>query len=354
MPTGNYQRVSEDSLVAVLRALGVDIQDSSDAPERIRARRRQHWNTPVPPVLVADENSNINIHIRLATSQHIHELNWNLVCESGQAAKGRQSVQEMKQVRRVDYDGAAWSVFSWNFSACLPFRPPTGYHKLKLDFPGGSRDVMLIVAPLHAYQAETESGSGRWGTFIPLYALKSDRSWGTGDLTDLADLATWISGENGSHVGTLPLLAAFLGDRPDSNYPATFPFDPSPYSPVSRLFWNELFIDPERAPNLQEYSAAVQMIQSTAFQAERQSLQSTDFIDYRRAMTLKRRVLALLSRQILLHGWPNPSEPGYRGEFAKYVVEHPLTADYARFRALTETLGTTWRNWPKKSPRPDR
>ena len=42
-------------------------------------------------------------------------------------------------------------------------------------------------------------------------------------------------------VATLPLLAAFLDE----------PFEPSPYSPASRLFWNEFYLNIERIPEFQ-------------------------------------------------------------------------------------------------------
>ena len=41
--------------------------------------------------------------------------------------------------------------------------------------------------------------------FLPLYALRSERSWGTGDLTDLGELIEWTRSLGGEAVGTLPM-----------------------------------------------------------------------------------------------------------------------------------------------------
>ena len=71
-----------------------------------------------------------------------------------------------------------------------------------------------------------------------MYALHSKRSWGAGDFGDLQNFTKWISTHGGDTVATLPLLPAFLDD----------PCEPSPYSPVSRLFWNEFYIDIEAIP----------------------------------------------------------------------------------------------------------
>ena len=65
--------------------------------------------------------------------------------------------------------------------------------------------------------------------------------------------ATWVAGGS-ALVGTTPLLAAFLDDDP---------FEPSPYSPASRLFWNELYLDLTAVPEL-ERSAAARDRRSTA------------------------------------------------------------------------------------------
>src|SRR6185295_10052689 len=70
------------------------------------------------------------------------------------------------------------------------------------------------------------------------YALHSNRSWGVGDLTDLSSFVDYASSQRANFVATLPILASFLEN----------PCEPSPYSPVSRLFWNELYSDPTLAP----------------------------------------------------------------------------------------------------------
>ena len=77
--------------------------------------------------------------------------------------------------------------------------------------------------------------------FAPLYALRAEDDWGVGSFSELAKFRGWIDGLGGSVAATLPLFAQFL-DEPM--------VEPSPYSPASRLFWNETYIDVTRAPGL--------------------------------------------------------------------------------------------------------
>ena len=157
----------------------------------------------------------------------------------------------------------------------------------------------LRPGTLSCFGAEDRKRS--WGLFLPLYALWSERNPGTGDLTDLKNFARWAGWWGAGWVGTLPLLSQFL-DKP---------FEPSPYSPVSRLFWSEFWLDLGEARGL--------------------SLDSP--VDYRRQMRLKRKILEKRSA-----GWVPP---------AAWLREHPETLEYARFRAATEQRGI-WRRWPER------
>jgi 4-alpha-glucanotransferase len=167
--------------------------------------------------------------------------------------------------------------------------------------------------------------------FLPLYALQTENSWGAGDLGDIEVLTDWVRNQGGAAVGTLPLLTAFLD----------FPFDPSPYGPASRLFWNEFYIDVQRAPEFAICPQARHVVHSDAWKAEIEELRRAPLADVRRVMALKRRVLEELSRALVQH----PSRR--RDEFDAYVEARPELDKYAQFRSTIEKRRQNWREWPE-------
>src|SRR5947209_5350013 len=74
----------------------------------------------------------------------------------------------------------------------------------------------------------------------------------------------------GGMVATLPLLAAFLDE----------PFEPGPYSPASRLFWNEFYLDVLRIPELRRCPSAQALLQSSPFLQEVRELKSEPLVEY--------------------------------------------------------------------------
>ena len=119
----------------------------------------------------------------------------------------------------------------------LPGRLPSGYHHLELEIAGQTAEAMIIAAPRRAYSGEPGDPTHLWGLFLPLYSLHRKSSWGAGDFSDLAALMQWTAEQGGNMVATLPLAASVhLMD------------DPSPYSPGTRLFWNEFYVAPTQTP----------------------------------------------------------------------------------------------------------
>jgi 4-alpha-glucanotransferase len=211
----------------------------------------------------------------------------------------------------------------------LPRGLPRGYHQLRLESHGQSYETMIIASPREAFALDTISRR-LWGIFVPLYAVHSGRSWGGGDFADLRAMMEWINELGGGVVATLPLLAAFLDE----------PFEASPYSPVSRLFWNEFYVDVTRAPELARCPRARALLDSSALQHELAALRALPGVDYRRQMAVKRSLLEELARCCFAES------PERRSELERFVESHPQVEDYARFRATVERRRAAWSEWP--------
>lgn len=109
----------------------------------------------------------------------------------------------------------------------LPADLPIGVHRLQPTDGGPPTTLFVAPASLPGWH------SRRWGVMAQLYAARSQRSWGIGDLSDLRTLGRWVAGRGGSVLGVNPLGEA-LG---------VVPREPSPYSPSTRLHLDPLWID---------------------------------------------------------------------------------------------------------------
>src|SRR5439155_11703885 len=194
-----------------------------------------------------------------------------------------------------------------------------GYHETEINGHG----AFVISAPKRAY-FPIQNGSA-WGLFVPIYALHSKRHPWSGDLTDFESVMDWMSGFGGRVAATLPLLAAFLDE----------PYEPGPYSPASRLFWNEFYIEMERIPEFEASTEAARLMENHP--------RKTKFVDYCAVMRYKRRVLEELARVFF-----EAAEPARLQAFGNFLRENKRVEDYARFRAVTDRLRTGWTAWPAR------
>jgi 4-alpha-glucanotransferase len=166
-----------------------------------------------------------------------------------------------------------------------------------------------------------------WGVFAPVHALRSRDDWGVGSFGDLGTLQGAVTSRGGGVVGTLPMFASFLDE----------PFEPSPYSPASRLYWNELFVDVERAPGLADAPEARAALDEPAVRGAIARLRAEPLVDHRAAMAAKRRVLEPLAERSFRSGTP---------QLVRHVEAHPGLRDYARFRAEVDRRRVWWGEWP--------
>src|ERR1700733_2103551 len=88
-------------------------------------------------------------------------------------------------------------------------------------------------------------GGRSWGLTAQLYSVRSRRSWGHGDLRDLADLASWSAGDLGAGFVLInPLHAA----EPKA------PVSASPYLPMTRRYVSPLYLRIEDIPEYKDLS----------------------------------------------------------------------------------------------------
>jgi 4-alpha-glucanotransferase len=316
---GRSVEARPEALLGVLRALEAPVDSMADVEEALRSRREDLAARVLEPVVVAWDGRTREIELRLGDRlgrSPRGSLACHLDLEGGERRGWVLDLDSLPEsaegVRRL----------------VLPEPLPMGCHELRVEAAGRSWESMVIAAPSRSYTDQRSL----WGVFLPLYALRTERSWGAGDFSDLETLAEWTAGLGGGVVATLPLLAAFLDE----------PCEPSPYAPASRLFWNELYVDPRRLPEMEDSTNARRLVESADFQREVDLVRRGPLVDYQRLMALKRRVLEELAHRFF-------SRPSERlADYEEFIRKKTDLEAYASFRAVGDRRGEPWQHWPER------
>ena len=187
---------------------------------------------------------------------------------------------------------------------------PLGYHTLAIETDRSQHKTLVISAPTRSYSDTTQSHA--WGVFCPMYALHSKQNPGVGHFGTWREFVDWLQPFGASVVATLPLLAAFL-DAPFC--------EPSPYSPASRFFWNEFYVD----------------------LGERARQRGGSLINYAAEAQRRRRLLEEETKRF----FARRSNPRL-GEFLRFVKEHPHLESYSQFRAACDATRKPWHSWSER------
>lgn len=259
--------VGPETLLRVCASLGAPLVRAADAPEALRAWQAMKQAELLPPVCVA----------------------WNGVLRLPASFAG----SAVAAALHLEQGGTL--AFEREGEQLRPIGPlPLGYHRLEVEAGGRLATATVIASPVESWR---RPGGGRsWGVGTELAALRSRRSRSVGDLRDLEMLCQWVGREGGDLVTALPLLPTF-----NTEYP-----EPSPYSPVSRLFWSELILD------LGEGHRPVGAVGSLNVEAADAEVRAA------------------------LAAMPDPGAADLDEELVHY----------ARFRAAQRKLGRNWRDWP--------
>ena len=229
--------VPASTIVAVLRALGIDASDDAAAALALAQEADRPWRRLLPPVVVCREGWTPWVPVHLPHGERAEV--WVELEDGGR-----------RDVRQVDHwvpprviDGREVGEATYE----LPGDLPLGWHALVASQGGTTASAPLVVTPARLQLPPALAGRRAFGLMTQLYSVRSRRSWGVGDLADLGELASWAARDLGADfVLVNPLHAA----------EPVPPMEPSPYLPTTRRFVNPMYIRVEDIPELGYVSAA--------------------------------------------------------------------------------------------------
>lgn len=308
-------------LTAVLGALGASVAQPKDVTSALRERRLMSARRLFEPIVVVRHGEPFGFRVTLSDRLDARSAWFTLRFEDGREQRTR-LLADSSPVEEFNVEGENFARYHVKLSPEEAGATPLGYHRLDVEIVDDrhrttSASALVVCAP------RCPQAPRAWGLFMPLHALRSKEDWGVGSYGDLARLGEWVAENGGSMLGGLPLYPTFLDP----------PIDPSPYRPVSRLAYSELFIDPTALEELAHSRAALELLASADFAAQRRDARGSSLVDYVSVARLRRSVLEPLAETFL----STPSSR--RDEFDAFFFERPELLAYAKFRAALERVG---------------
>jgi 4-alpha-glucanotransferase len=217
----------------------------------------------------------------------------------------------------------------------LPADLPLGYHELHAQAGSGDNSTTLIVSPAAVTMPAALGTARTWGLATQLYSVRSERSWGIGDLTDLTDLAVWSAARHG---------AGFILVNPLHAAAPAAPMEPSPYLPTSRRFVNPMYLRVEAVPEFAYVRHRGQL--RKARNVTQAHADASALIDRDSAWKVKRAALKSVHRVEL--------SPGRALAYEAYRAREGRSLDdFATWCAMAEQHGNDWHQWPEELRHPE-
>ncbi len=309
---GALVHVGQETVVAVLTALGLDTSTPEAVEAALEEKRLRDWRRMLPPVFVMRQGADqrLWVHVRDGAPARAR-----LELEDGR----RIDLEPMDHwVDPIDVDGTRIGEASFRMPGDLPL----GWHSILAESDDRSASAVAVVAP-QRLDPDALIGERQWGFMTQLYAMRSAQSWGLGDLHDLADLSAW----SGSVLG-----AGFVLINPLHAASPVPPMTPSPYLPVTRRFANPIYLRVEDVPEFGRLDAAlIALIEEQASTLRRLNT-SDDLLDRDAVWAAKRSALERIHSAGM--------DSARAMEYEAYVREQGQgLVDFATWCAISDAYG---------------
>lgn len=271
-----FFKVREDVIKFFCHQYGYDAKTPEDVRLSLQKAEMHSWKKTLENIIIVPSNK-LRFSLVLDKQQLNEPIKIQLFPRTIQD-ESFEKVQEVsfviEQERESKLVGNKEKVKLW---LKLKDKPAYGYYDMVLTCGVEKYLTILAVVPEKCYTTSDVESAKLWGYTLQLYSLKSRRNWGVGDFTDLADFVTMCAKVGADIIGLNPLNALSHD----------FPENASPYSSISRLFLNPIYIDVEKVPGFSNVTTA-------ALRKEIEEIKQKELIDYTRVYNLKIEVLKKL------------------------------------------------------------
>ena len=268
-------------------------------------------------VVVGSAISPSEFKIELTSRQTNEKIGLNYqIFDTGQ----RQTIGKTEYIK--------WSVKIYN-------QLEVGYYEVKLSINDNHYKMVLAIAPDTCYENPTIRNGKAWGYALQLYSVRSERNWGVGDFTDLKEFIK-ICGRCGADV---------IGLNPLNVLAHNFPENASPYSSISRLFLNPIYIDIEQVPEFKAEDMDGLYDKLNEFRA-------SELIKYEEIYPLKMKVL-----EKAYHRFAEDKNYDRHQDYKKFCEDkgedlEKLAAFQALYDEKCKTIWGGWQAWEEEYKNP--
>ncbi|MGV9196740.1 4-alpha-glucanotransferase [Arcanobacterium canis] len=310
---GNLTQVEDETLAAVLAAMGVDTSSDAAADAALKNKDEAPWRQILPTCTVARDDQDYSVFVHVPDGWAVK---LEAYLEDGSTITLPQ-VEDFTPARNIDGHMIGQARF------LVPAGTPTGYHTLHAEVSFADSEIRHDSAPLIVTPARLDNSAlderRSWGMMAQLYSVRSKASWGLGDTRDLAEMASTFGAMGADYLLVNPLHAA----EPIE------PLENSPYLPTTRRFFNPMYIRPEDILEVAYLSGPDRSLVAWAGEDVKKSSLKNEHIDRNASWSAKRKAL-----EVIFAAGRSQSR---QREFERYCkLEGQGLADFALWCAIVE------------------
>ena len=314
---GDMHHCSANAMRAALAALELDATSDDACAASLDELEDHVWRRIVPPITVIrqGETREFPVHVTDGDSVDV-----TLQLEAGH-------VFPVEQTDRFVPPRESGARMVGRATFVLPASLPLGWHRIEATTSGRRARGWVVVTPQRLELPSVVAASRPWGLTTQLYSLRSTRSWGLGDYSDLGELCA---------LAKLRAGADFVLVNPLHACEPVSPISPSPYLPTSRRFLSPLYIRVEDIAEVAYVPSQQRAVIEWEAERPRRANTTADLIDRDGVWRAKSQAL----EQIYLV----ERTPGRQAQFEAFCLrEGKSLEDFATWCAISEAhKGLPW------------